>query len=104
MASASVKKQKKNIRKHRLISYVLTALCIYLLVCTVSTQLRIFNRQQELAELRSSIRAQEEANDEINRVISGSSDSSDYIEKIARDKLGYGGVDERVFIDVAGIG
>ncbi|MBR2592242.1 MAG: hypothetical protein IKD62_04680 [Oscillospiraceae bacterium] len=44
------------------------------------------------------------ANDEINRVISGSSDSSDYIEKIARDKLGYGGVDERVFIDVAGIG
>ena len=104
MARVSVKQQKKNIRKMKLIATCLTILCAYLFVCIVSTQLRIFNRQQELTELRTCIKAQAEAHDELNRVISGSSDSSEYIERLARDKLGYGGVDERVFIDVAGIG
>ena len=104
MAQKLTKSQLKQLRHHRLFASVLTLLCIYFAVSVITVQFKIYSRRQELQELEQQVVSQQEMNDEISRVIGGGSDSAEYIEKIAREKLGYGGADERVFIDIAGAG
>ncbi len=97
------KSQSRLLRRHRLFASILSLLCIYFIASIVTIQFKIYSRQQEMASLEQQIELQQEQNDEISRVVGGgSSDNAEYIEKIAREKLGYAGADERVFVDVAG--
>ncbi len=63
------------------------------------SQISIKNR--ELETLKAEYVAQEAVNLDIQRTIQ-LTDSKDYIEKIARDKLGFVYPDEKIFIDVSG--
>lgn len=73
----------------------------YLAVTLVISQVDIMVKQQQLDALNESVVRQEQANTELQRLIA-SGDETAYIERIARDKLGYAAPGERVFIDITG--
>ena len=84
---------------------VLTALsfeCLYLAISVVSVQIKLRGQQMELQRIQQQIELARQENDELVRILNGG--EAEYIERIAREKLGYAAVDERVFEDIAGIG
>ncbi len=91
------RRKKKNL--------LLRVLCI-IVVCYFSVNLidnynTILAKRRELALLKEGCEEQELANQELERLLS-MSDSKEYIERIARDKLGFVYPDEKIFIDVSG--
>ena len=90
------------IRRRNLVLWVLGFMCLYLLFDIISIRIRLSAEQKELDYICEQIEIAQEENDELVRMMSG--DKDEYIERIAREKLGYAAVDERVFEDVSGIG
>jgi cell division protein FtsB len=58
----------------------------------------IAERQKELATLESQIEEQKQKNAELSHILNSETDD-EYMEKIARDKLGYAFPNERIFIN-----
>ena len=81
---------------------VMGFLCLYLAITVLSIQLRLRQQRQQLEQVQQAIQAAREENDELIRILNGGEE--EYIERIAREKLGYAAVDERVYEDIAGIG
>ncbi|NLC78631.1 MAG: septum formation initiator family protein [Ruminococcaceae bacterium] len=69
----------------------------------ISVQIDNYKQRKQLMAIDQKIEEQMLENDELLRIV-GNSDESDYIEQIAREKLGYAAPGERVFVDVAGTG
>ena len=69
-------------------------LCVYLAVSFVCAQLENISQQ---------VAAQQAQNEEIQRTTQADDEAS-YMERVARDKLGYARPDERIFIDGANTG
>lgn len=90
-------------RKIRKIAFcVFIGLVIVFSGCGFTTQLTALEQKnRELASLNEKIEQQQQKNEEL-RVMLDEERYSDYIEQIARDKLGYVYSDERVFVDVSG--
>lgn len=90
-------------RKMRKIAFrVFIGLVIVFSGCGFTTQLTALEQiNRELASLNEKIEQQQQKNEEL-RVMLDEERYSDYIEQIARDKLGYVYSDERVFVDVSG--
>lgn len=94
------------VKKKKKLSGILFRLCIaaaavYLVVSFVDGQLQVANKQRELAEITARLEAQEETNRELQRLMD-SDDEDAYIERMAREQLGYAKPYERVFIDLTG--
>ena len=51
--------------------------------------------------MEESIKLQQASNDEVKRILDGGT-NLEYIERIAREKLGYAYPDEKIFIDRSG--
>lgn len=66
----------------------LVCVCIYLCVSLVFAQIDIVSKRQQLENLTQQVAAQEAANTELQRTLD-SGDEAAYMERIARDKLGY---------------
>ena len=81
--------------------FVCTLICIYFVFSIVSIQIEIYKEKQKLEEIVEQINAAQLENDELARVVLGGGEA-EYIERIAREKLGYAAADERVFEDIAG--
>lgn len=77
------------------------AFLIYSVVMVTSKQLELKEKKQQLAELSAKCTEQKLENDELERIFSSGDDLS-YIEKIAREKLGYVYPDETVYLDISG--
>ncbi len=77
------------------------ALCAYLVVSIIGIQIDIYKEKQKLAAIVAQINAAQLENDELARVVLGDGEA-DYIERIAREKLGYAAPEERVFEDLSG--
>lgn len=77
------------------------ALGLYLVVSLVVSQVEIVAKRHELNSVKTSLQSQVAENDEIKRVLD-SGNEDDYIERVARDKLGYARQDERIFQDTTG--
>ncbi|MEG1931797.1 MAG: septum formation initiator family protein [Pygmaiobacter sp.] len=73
----------------------------YLAVTLIASQVDIMVKRQQLDAMTTNITRQEQENTELQRLIA-SGDEMDYIERIARDRLGYAAPGERVFIDISG--
>ena len=67
-------------------------LCVYLAVSFVCAQMEIAAKRQQLENVTQQVEAQQ------------ADDEASYMERVARDKLGYARPDERVFIDGAETG
>ena len=79
----------------------LVAVLVYLTIMLIATQVDIVAKRQQLEHITQQTTLQAANNLELRRTLeSGNEDA--YIERVAREKLGYALPDERVFIDMSG--
>ncbi len=78
-------------------------LCIigYFTYTIVVTQISIAQKEQELELISARVEAQQIENDELAGVVE-SDDEAAYMERIAREKLGYAMPGERFYVDMSG--
>lgn len=89
---------KKNSIKIKLI--ILVLICSTMIIRGIMQQPQIIENKSEIAQLNESIeyeKDRQESVEEMRDIV----DTDEYIEKIARDKLGMIKADERIFIDVS---
>ena len=91
--------QAKQFRR-RVILSVLSFACIYFIVAVISVRWRLHQQEQKLEAVEAEIAVARQENDELVRILNGSDE--EIIERIAREKLGYAAVGERVFEDIYG--
>ena len=74
---------------------------LYLAGALITTQVEIVAKRQQLENITQQVNAQTAENMELQRTLE-SDDENAYIERVAREKLGYALPDERVFVDMSG--
>ena len=96
----SEKKAPKR-KAHFLLKSFALRFVFYFVIQFIVIASQIREKKQELASLQDQVDEQQLANDELQNMLdSGLTD--EYIERIARDKLGLAYQGERVFIDISG--
>ena len=91
---ARARKKKKSL-------FIRLAVLSFIAVITfllVDMQIEVNSKKRELEQLKSDIAAQELENAESQRLLD-MGDDAEYVERAARDKLGYAYPDEKVFVD-----
>lgn len=88
----------KKAKKSKIIRVAMLAFFIYVVVSFSVMQVDISKRKASLDSMHSEIKEQQYLNKEIQSIIDSSTDS-EYIMRIAREKLGFVFPDERVFVD-----
>lgn len=79
----------------------LVLLCAYLVFSLVSVQMDIVTQRQQLDNITAQVEAQQAKNQELRRTLDADDEAS-YMERVARDKLGYAKPSERVYVDMSG--
>ena len=95
-----IKKSTKK-RKMKITAALLFAVVLFMLVKGVMLQPQITNNYDKISELKSQIEYEKQRAEEVD-ALKENVDSDEYIEKIAREKLGMIRKDEIVFVDVTG--
>lgn len=88
----------KKTSKSRLLKIAVCLFMVYIVYSIVVQQLEIRERKLLLESIQQQCQVQSEENKEVERLLAMSA-NKDYIERIAREKLGYAYPDERVYID-----
>ena len=92
-------------KRKRKSSFFVKVVTFCFIVCAavafIQTQSDVVSKRRELAALEESIKLQQASNDEVKRILDGGT-NLEYIERIAREKLGYAYPDEKIFIDRSG--
>ena len=91
----------KAARLRKLLCLVLVAFCLYFVYNIISIRVNYSREQQAQEILDKQIFEQRLLNEELERIVY-SDGEYDYIERIAREKLGYAAIDERIFVDISG--
>ena len=92
-----MRKEKKN-PKSRLLKKAVCLFVVYIAYSIVVQQLEIRDRKMMLEAVQQQCQQQSEENKEVERLLA-MSDDKNYIERIARERLGYAYADEKVYID-----
>ena len=93
-------KRKRKKQKHSFILSLALLLAVgYFVISFVSTQLDIREKEKEAAALQEQYAQQVAENERLQAVVDGG-DESEYIERVAREKLGYVMPDEKVYYDI----
>lgn len=95
------KNKKIKLNKSFLFRVAVVCFVIYVLVGFVSLQIEISNKREQLEAINAQIEEANQQNQEYQNILD-SADDSEYIEKYAREKLGYSYANEKVFIDAVG--
>lgn len=90
-------------RRRKLVLFGMALLCAYFVYAIVSAQIEIYKENRALNALLARINEKQLENDELSRIVVGEGEDA-YIERIAREKLGYAAADERIFEDASGTG
>lgn len=86
------------IKKHyKIILYILIAL--YVVSILISQQKMLNSYNAEIKSYNAQIKAEKETNEELNK-IKDNINSTEFIEQVAREKLGMYLPNERVYIDI----
>ncbi len=99
-----IKKEKNKEKKHgkmKMTSIVIIAASCFMLIKGASLQPQIIKNQDKIAELRERKNYEQKRGEEIDKM-KQNSDSDEYIERIAREKLGMIRKDEILFVDING--
>ena len=99
-----VKPVKKKRKKRYLLLYLAAiGFAFYAVITIINQSVQIAEKKAELSELEQQINVVEIQSQYLEKVRGYSGQQlSDYIEKIAKEDLGYVGEGERIFINVAG--
>lgn len=92
---------KKNKRMSRLLKALLVVFLVYTVISFINLRMDISNKQQELQNIQSEIEQKKLENDEISSILA-SGGEKEYIEDLAREKLGFLYPDEKVYINIFG--
>lgn len=96
--------QKPVEKKKRSSSFILTlaiiALIGYFVISLISLQMEKSEKAQQVAQAQVTLQQKQEQNDKLENVLTDG-DESAYIERIARDVLGYVLPGERVYYDIS---
>ena len=105
MANTGVRKAREKVKKkkNRFMSLLITLatlsfLC-YAVTTLISNQVEISQKKQSLRDIQSQKIVQQQENDELERLLTAE-DDGEYIERSAREKLGYAYYDARVYYAV----
>jgi cell division protein FtsB len=84
-----------------MLKLLVSGIAVYLVISFVSGQIQVSAKQRQLDEARERLELQVEQNREMERLMAGD-DETAYVERVARESLGYARERERVFIDLTG--
>lgn len=93
--------RKKRKRSSLLLRIITVAAVVAFSIQIVENYSQIGVKTRELEILKNKYSEQQEVRRDIQRTLD-MSDSRDYIEKVARDRLGFVYPDEKIFIDISG--
>lgn len=94
------KKKRRKTQKHSFIlSVALLLVAGYFAISFISSLLEIREKEQEVDNVKAQYEAQLADNEKLQAVVDGG-DEKEYIERIAREKLGYVMPDEKVYYDI----
>ncbi|MBQ2755591.1 MAG: septum formation initiator family protein [Oscillospiraceae bacterium] len=94
------KKKGSGIKKI-LFRCILIGFGIYAAYSFVTYQYELAQKQRELEEVKQQVAEMKIENAELQRLLE-QKDSTDYLEKLAREKLGYGYENEIFYVDISG--
>lgn len=92
-------KPKKKQKHSFLLTLALLLLAGYFVISFVSAQLDIREKEKEAARIQARVEQQQQENARLQAVVDGG-DEDAYIERVAREKLGYVMPDEKVYYDI----
>lgn len=84
--------------KGRILKIAILCFALYVSYSMVTQQAQIRERDEELAAVKAMIVQQEQKNKKAQRLLT-LGDDEEYIERIAKEKLGYAYPNEHVYID-----
>lgn len=93
--------KKRKYKKSPIMRMCVVAFSCYIVFVMVGLQVEIADRKQELDDIKNKTEVQRIANKETERLLTMRHDE-DYVERIARERLGFSYPDERVLIDISG--
>ena len=88
-------------KKHLLLKLLVLVLLVYFISTLVTAQVQINNKKEELRHIEQQCEEQLVANKELERQILLYQDE-EYVQRAAREELGYGAADEKLYIDSSG--
>ena len=98
-----IKPKKAKKKKYILLYLAIIGFAFYAVITIINQNIDIAKKKEELIELQQQINVVEIQTQYIEKVQSYTGDDLDrYIEKIAKEDLGYISEGERIFINVAG--
>ncbi|WMJ23660.1 septum formation initiator family protein [Paludicola sp. MB14-C6] len=92
---------KTKAKKVKILKFAFIAFSIYVVVSFIVIQSDISKRKDNLDAAKNELEQQQYLNKDIMNIIN-SGENSEYIMRIAREKLGFVFPNERVFIDISG--
>ena len=92
-------KEKKNSRSF-ILTLAIIAVIGYFVISLISLQMDIRDKQREVTEAQQVQQEKQAENEELEKFLTDGDESS-YIERIARDVLGYVLPGERVYYDIS---
>lgn len=96
----NMSKRKKR-KGNWLVRFFMLCFIGYVAISLITMQVQVASKRRYLLALEHSVEQQQLMNAETERLLNSENDES-YIERIARDKLGYAYPDEKIFIDRSG--
>ncbi len=90
--------QKKKKTYSTILTVAFAALVCYFVIALISLQSDIKEQKEQIADINAQADAQSADNRELNNLLNDSNLDS-YVERIAREELGYVFPDERVYYD-----
>ncbi len=99
MADTKTKAPKRKQKKSFILSLGIVLLVGYFVITIIGLQLNIRERQDVLEQKNSVYEEQLEQNEHLQSIVD-SDDKSEYLEQIARERLGFIMPGEKVFYDV----
>ncbi len=96
----NVSRRKKR-KANWLVRFFMLCFVGYVAVSLIGMQVEVTAKRRQLLALQENVAQQKRINAETQRLLNGENDEA-YIERIAREKLGYAYPDEKIFIDRSG--
>lgn len=93
--------KKRKYKKSPIMRMCVVAFSCYIVFVMIGLQVEISNRREELETIKNKTEIQRIANKETERLLTMGQDD-EYVERIARERLGFTYPDERVLIDISG--
>lgn len=96
-----MEKLKRMLKKYKIIKFSIIVFIVYFLFSFIKIEMQISEKKESLLSVQEDIKTIQSNNDKLSEILS-SGEESGYIERVAREKLGFLYPDERVFINIFG--